>query len=397
MSTIEDRLRDALAEQATRSPVSQDAWERTLAKSRREPVPQRRGWRWPKWLAPIAAAAAVGAVIVGATSLAGNGSLRGGGDSPAAGGPGHVTTLPSHWPADDGGILLKQVPASSGIGEADLTVGRQLVRVFMWYGQDTNGDVPAMAYVLNPGPANDFGGVTDLTGTPPHASGLGVAGTVHLGVTTAQATGVVARLNDGGQVSGILVNRPGFPQPVWVTNVPADASARVIVQNASGGQVSDLPVAMALPELPLPARGAIAVDSSPAHPAIAYRDNGKLNFYFPQLAGDTLTITGSPLDGAVSGYTSAEPLPSAGSGLTHARSVPGDSTSVVYYGYARRDAARVVIQIGGRSYTAHLVAGWPGSGIRLWALTVPSSGLIPPATVTGYDAAGHVLGQVRLR
>jgi YD repeat-containing protein len=46
------------------------------------------------------------------------------------------------------------------------------------------------------------------------------------------------------------------------------------------------------------------------------------------------------------------------------------------------------------------VAGWPGSDIRLWAVSLPArvGRQQPPTTITAtaYDAAGHVLGQVHL-
>ena len=72
-------------------------------------------------------------------------------------------------------------------------------------------------------------------------------------------------------------------------------------------------------------------------------------------------------------------------------------------GYAHTDVARVVLRAGGRQLTsaATMTAGWPGSGLRLWHVHVPlnaqqaASGT-PAITATAYDAAGHVLGQVRL-
>ncbi len=45
--------------------------------------------------------------------------------------------------------------------------------------------------------------------------------------------------------------------------------------------------------------------------------------------------------------------------------------------------------------------GWPGSSLRLWHARLPlnpqqaGSGLLA-VTATAYDAAGHVLGQVKL-
>jgi hypothetical protein len=82
MNTLEDRLRDALRERAARSPVNPDAWERTVARSRRQ---TGRSPRWTQFMIPAAAAAAVVAIVVGATALTGHGGSRGGSVSYPAG------------------------------------------------------------------------------------------------------------------------------------------------------------------------------------------------------------------------------------------------------------------------------------------------------------------------
>ena len=60
MNTIEDRLRDALRERAAHSPIDPDAWARTVARSRRRPG---RAPGWSKFMIPLAAAAAVVAIV----------------------------------------------------------------------------------------------------------------------------------------------------------------------------------------------------------------------------------------------------------------------------------------------------------------------------------------------
>ena len=74
MTTLEDRLREALTERAALSPVDPHAWDKVVARSRRRRFPRFR-WPWPArtgLLVPVAAAAAVAAVIVATTTLAGH-------------------------------------------------------------------------------------------------------------------------------------------------------------------------------------------------------------------------------------------------------------------------------------------------------------------------------------
>ena len=63
--------------------------------------------------------------------------------------------------------------------------------------------------------------------------------------------------------------------------------------------------------------------------------------------------------------------------------------------------ARVVLRADGRQLAATAAAGWPGSSLRLWhvrlPLTMEQLGRDRTViTATAYDAAGHVLGQVKL-
>jgi hypothetical protein len=81
----------------------------------------------------------------------------------------------------------------------------------------------------------------------------------------------------------------------------------------------------------------------------------------------------------------------------------GISTPVAALGYAHADVARVVLRADGRQLAsaATVLAGWPGSSLRLWHARVPldlrqTAGGRAVITATAYDAAGHVLGQVQL-
>ena len=80
MNTLEDRLREALRERAGQSPVSPDAWSRTLARTR------RRAWApaWTRFMIPVTAAVAIVVIILGAALLTGN---RGQHDEPGKPGP----------------------------------------------------------------------------------------------------------------------------------------------------------------------------------------------------------------------------------------------------------------------------------------------------------------------
>jgi hypothetical protein len=61
----------------------------------------------------------------------------------------------------------------------------------------------------------------------------------------------------------------------------------------------------------------------------------------------------------------------------------------------------VVSWPGGTVSTSTFAAGWPGSDLRLWQVSVPAGswpldGPEPAYTATAYTAAGQVAGRVRL-
>ena len=80
---------------------------------------------------------------------------------------------------------------------------------------------------------------------------------------------------------------------------------------------------------------------------------------------------------------------------------------VVAIGYAHANVARIVVHLPhGRQVTVStFLPGWRGSGLRLWTAQL-GTGLfndkaslpagLPALTATAYDAAGHVVAQVRL-
>ena len=55
---------------------------------------------------------------------------------------------------------------------------------------------------------------------------------------------------------------------------------------------------------------------------------------------------------------------------------------------------RVVLHLpGGPQAAGSTVAAWPGSGVRLWSITLPAhlDYLGRSSTVTAYDSSGHVV------
>jgi hypothetical protein len=69
-----------------------------------------------------------------------------------------------------------------------------------------------------------------------------------------------------------------------------------------------------------------------------------------------------------------------------------------FYGYAHENVHRVALRLGGKQYGAQTIAGWPGSGLRLWSFPVPASMLSSSGShvMLGYDAAGRLIWQKNL-
>jgi hypothetical protein len=74
------------------------------------------------------------------------------------------------------------------------------------------------------------------------------------------------------------------------------------------------------------------------------------------------------------------------------------------FGYAHANVTRVVLRLpGGRQVSSStFTGGWPGSDLRLWAVSLPTGinldtpSVAAAVTATGYDAAGHVVQRVTL-
>src|SRR5215471_12282355 len=134
MSTIEDQLRDALTERARHSPVHPDAWEQTLARTRRRP----RSGAWARYVIPAAAAAAVLAIVAAATVLTGHGGLDGGHGSSGASRTGTAQpALPAPLTMKD--YLIQQDPPVSQVVKVKTGTGKLAQSVYVWYARMKGG------------------------------------------------------------------------------------------------------------------------------------------------------------------------------------------------------------------------------------------------------------------
>ena len=394
MNTVEDRLREALRERASHSPIDPDAWERTVARSRRRRW-TRAGARsgagaWSRLLIPATAAAAVIAVIAGATVLTGRvGQHAGPGRSPAA----SASPTPPP-PPGRGNYLIQQVPPISAIVPVKTGSGGQVLWTFVWFGYDIHYRSEGIQLCSDTysGGADDGGGCD--TGQVPArqvAASSGGLGDIRLGVSVATVASVAARLPGGRSVPGVLVSGRGFPYRVWAVRYPTADNATVAFRDRAGRPVGHLFIQGNPPWPHRPSSGGIVVfrypagtDGPTAGVMTAYLIGGKVAFY--NTGNSDMSMSGGPAAGppAVglfqSEWTSKAP-------------------EVVFYGYAHENVARVVLRLGdGSQYGAQTFAAWPRSGLRLWAFAVPTRLLDAQLRLdvfTGYDASGRVVWQQR--
>ena len=131
MNTIEDRLREALRERARYSPVDPDAWAKTVARTRPARGRLRAGAR-SRFLIPVAAAAAVVAIVLGVTALAGHLGSRG--RPPSVAQP----SIPALLSRND--FLVRQDPPISEIVPVTIrTASGQVEKVYVWFARMKGG------------------------------------------------------------------------------------------------------------------------------------------------------------------------------------------------------------------------------------------------------------------
>lgn len=431
MSTVEERLRAALQAHAEDFQARPDAWPRLQARRRSAARRRRLAPRvsWPaRFMIPAAAAAAVVAVVVAAALVVNGVPGRAG---PAEAARSRPATAPSATPGSMFGralgvpgsgpsamMLTMDPPSSAVIGMWVPWIGKKADRVaaYFWVGRDNPrywldridpGQVFCHDVVNSAGESSGFcwplprlgpGHVAAVTGS----EGVGTDQTIMVGAAGAQVASVTAVLSDGRAYPGVVETGRGLTDKAWTVGYPwtngfsYTKGAHLVFRDASGHVLSTLsPSAPLGPgQLAQPAQGGVRVysyaasDGEPAGHVDAYLIQGRVGFW-SQIWGGTISpvpATDSGLGGLI------EPF-----GLQ-----PGGSWAVLTaFGYTYTSVTRVVLRgPGGRKSSASMIpVSWPG--LRLWVADVPAGGRAirnasVTVTVTGYDAAGHVVSQVRL-
>jgi hypothetical protein len=223
--------------------------------------------------------------------------------------------------------------------------------------------------------------------------GVGTNQAIGVGAAAAQVTSVTAVLPDGRTFAGVVKTGRGLADKAWTVGYPLAKGVRLVFRNAAGNQVAALGTAGPIgpPQFPQPRRGGVTVfrypgnHGLPAGNVVAYLVEGRVGFW-------------SPFSGGLICPVPAHGQPALG-GIALSFGDNGSHTKA--FGYAHANVARVVLRFaGGQASTGTLVAGWTGSDVRLWAVSLPDrvGQQQPPTavTATAYDAAGHVVGQVQL-
>jgi len=436
MNSVEERLREALRAHAEEFTAHPDAWRQLTARRR------RRGGPPPRWLrfagptlVPVAAAVAVIAVVAVAillvSGLSGReGPVPAGGSTPrpvpSGSSPGAVPSS-GGLPQSMAQLMFTADPPLSAVVSVRVPwIGKKAggrperVTSYFWLARNNPDSWPDQ---VNPGlqlcdaTVNDSSG--DASGMcwpqsaagPPHLAsvtdgqGVQTDQTIMVGEAVARVRSVTAVLADGRTYPGAVTTGHGLPGVVWTVGYPwtpgfpYTRGAHLVFRDAAGRQVTvlDPHAPVGPPQTAQPASGGVTLFSYPAgngEPAgtvQAYLIHGEVGFW-SRIWGGAISqrlAAGSPVLGGL-----IQPFGLGGG---------GNATPAVALGYAHADAARVVLRAGGRQLAsaATAAAGWPGSSLRLWHARVPLTmqqlGTDQTViTATAYDAAGHVLGQVRL-
>lgn len=383
MSTVEDRLREALAERAALSPVDPDAWDKAVARSR------RRRLRWLWWhrsaktglLVPVAAAAAVAAVIVAATTLAGHV-----GPGPKPSGPANASASPSGVPLPSGmNYLVRQIPPVTPFVPISVFADGHQVRDYIWLGY-VPGYAAAGIALCQFNDGGVYNGHFSCTsgrlaaGVLARSAGTDGSGWIQLGVTARQVTSVTAVLPGGQAVRGTVQPVRGIPYKIWAVSYQAGSPARVVFRDATGHEVTHLSLLGDQPAPSRPGHGGIPLFRYGHDVMTAYRISGdRIGFW----AGGNSQWSDVPVN------ESALSATETGSTRTSAGSTPDH-----WFGYAPSGTARVALRLAdGRQFASRTIPGWPGSGVVFWGpLTLPAAIVMPyDMIVITYDAAGHVL------
>jgi hypothetical protein len=442
-SPVEDRLRAALHAHAEDFTAGLDAWQQLQARTQGTASrtigseaagsraagsraggsragggsPARRLVRG-RLAVPAAAAAAVVAVVVAATTL-----VHGLGGPPAAGHGSASSARPEPRPTATGPNVktfpdqseLTLVPPTTSI--LSLTTGKDHASGTFWFGYNSPG---FWGYEVSPGlQFCDAVGSADAAETsciPVTAlraasvtagSSLGLVSVgattspsaIYAGSVTDQAASVTAVLPDGRTYAGVVGTARGFPDKAWIVDSPQVTGTRLIFRDASGHQIADASTALVqVPAPKQPHSGAITLlhysGGGASGSVLAYLVGGHVAFWLGEPWPTAVSPDAAAGQPALAGMADIAP--------TGSRQYP-----VVALGYAHADVARIVVHLPhGKQVTVRtFLPGWPGSGLRLWKAAL-GTGLfndkagmplgLPTLTATAYDAAGHVVAQVRL-
>jgi hypothetical protein len=426
MNTLEDRLRGSLEAHAQTFSASPDAWQRINA---RGSARTRRGAgrlggghsgghsgrRWAgrtQLLLPVAAAVAVVAVIAGATTL-GHGFA---GSVPAGSGE-RGRTAPSQAERRPGlghgrqtgpaGELLVLDPPISAIIRLGVTGG---VTAWAWVGRPnpqywfpyiaTSPQLCHWIAASNGSGSGDCWPMPSLSAAHPadvtdNNEAVGIGRPVISGVAELDVTSVTAVFPDGQRFAAAIGTGQGFPVKAWSVACPRVNGTKLIFAGAAGQVLATLstaaPIGPVVLDVPQPTHGAVALFRYPVNGTVhAYLIDGHVAF-FGWFGGafSPAAVSGSP--------------PMAGMAESFGYLNANQFALVKAFGYAQADVVKVVVRLpdGGRVTTAPVAAGWPGSDVRLWQVSLPLSSWKPGAAqpvfiATGYDAAGQVVGRWQL-
>jgi hypothetical protein len=403
MNTLENRLRDALSERAALSRIGQDAWQRTVARSRRRWRPGRIGVR-AGIAAPLAAAAAIVAIVVGVTSIA---------DQPPVGHPSQArTSTPAPTPTPTGTPCT--VDRLRSLCTSEVVTVRQgsgiqatVSSYYFGYLIDRQTGKPALSLdfcalvdLQHPGAvrSGSSGGGGCSTGSLSQGQLASAANAspqlnVQFGLAARQITSVSAVLTNGRRVRGDVVFGRGFPYKAWQVSYPVADPATLLFFDAVGRQVDKLFVAASDGSFVPP-----GIDHSQVAPsggiALFRASGGMMSAYL--VKGLITFSVGNTWEGAfpAKGWPAVTGL--LGSGSYWA----GNEC----FGYVHAGVARVVIRLthGFQTSVSAFIPGWPGSGVRFFAAALPQSFFTwgrpnpsaePQGFVTAYQSAGRVMAQ----
>jgi hypothetical protein len=394
MTTVEDRLRDALRERAAHCPIDPDAWQQTVARTRRAD----RSAGWLRFGIPAASAAVVVAIVVGVTALTGLGGLRGGSTATKGATP---TASPSGMPAPPGpdSHEMQQAPPVTAVVPVKLIVGGQTTWTFVWFGYLKNDRAEGIVMcTVTDGAGYHGGGGCGPANVPAHqvAYRNGPCSSITMGTVLKQVTAVSARQADGRTVPGVVVSGRGFPYKFWAVVRHSAANNQIIFRGADGAELGQLPGDWSYCTF-RPHSGGITMFRYPADvdgPAPGRVDAYLLNGKVLNLNGTIVVFFDSMNSPAIAG------VPASGPPAVVTFTVDNIGSPkpwfVEFYGYAHKNVTRVMLKLpDGRQYGAQTFAAWPGSGLRLWAFPVPAGvAFYSHKNVwVGYNAAGHVVWQ----